>query len=259
MSDQKEEKKPENPKHKGPRMTFGVFASNEVVEAKGNKCFRMFKKSQQIIYIIYDDPSSSILAKVINIVVFSCIMVSVILVTVDSVDSWSEATSEVSNYIEIIVSVVFVLEYLTRFYSCTAFGDRIFIWPFRPFNLIDLVSLIPFFMEIGEQNQGLSSLIVIRSIKLTKMFRIVKLSKYMAGLDFLHSGLMKSLDSLGFLLIILLNAVLVMGTAFYYVEYDKNCDYSLPENQTRIKNIVDGLWLALVTMATVSFNFECLE
>nr|QQY02549.1 potassium voltage-gated channel protein Shaker 2 [Cryptocotyle lingua] len=120
-------------------------------------------------------------------------------------------------------------------------------------NVIDLVSIIPYFITLGavivddpkRQNQT-TSLAVLRVIRLVRVFRIFKLSRHSKGLQILGQTLRASVRELGLLVFFLLICVILFSSAVYFAEAD--ADTSL------FRSIPDGFWWAVVTMTTVGYG-----
>jgi hypothetical protein len=58
----------------------------------------------------------------------------------------------------------------------------------------------------------------LKTIRLTRMLRLFKLSRYVKGVAYLTEGARKSASSLGYVLIVIIILDLVFATACYYVE-----------------------------------------
>ena len=75
-----------------------------------------------------------------------------------------------------------------RICVCTSFGSKLFDYIKDPYNIIDLVSLIPIFIDLvliissNEIKIQTGALRAIKTIRLFRIIRILKLSRYMKGL-----------------------------------------------------------------------------
>ena len=83
-------------------------------------------------------------------------------------------------------------------------------------NLIDLISILPFFL--GPLLDQSASLTVIRILRLCRLFRLFKLKKYSAGFEvFLHT-LVSSMEAITVMLFILALLLVFLGSLVYLAE-----------------------------------------
>lgn len=95
-------------------------------------------------------------------------------------------------------------------------------------NLIDFVSILPFYIAkfivlAGTQDSG-GSFAFLRVIRLARVFRLLKLSKYSEGLQLLGNTLTRSMPALGMLLAFESIFIIILSTAAYLVERGIYCD-----------------------------------
>jgi hypothetical protein len=98
-------------------------------------------------------------------------------------------------------------------------------------NMVDFVSILPFYItkliEIsGEANAG--SFSFLRVIRLARVFRLLKLSKYSEGLQLLGNTLARSMPALGMLMAFESIYIIILSTAVYMVERGQYCDEVCP-------------------------------
>ncbi|CAH8550382.1 unnamed protein product [Heterobilharzia americana] len=151
--------------------------------------------------------------------------------------------------IETFCIVWFSCELLVRFAS----SPKKFAFFKVLMNVIDVVSIIPYFITVGaviiddpKQRNQTTSLAVLRVIRLVRVFRIFKLSRHSKGLQILGQTLRASVRELGLLVFFLLICVILFSSAVYFAEAD--ADTSL------FRSIPDGFWWAVVTMTTVGYG-----
>ena len=86
-------------------------------------------------------------------------------------------------------------------------------------NTIDLIAILPFYMELlvpaGGAGNGLS---VFRILRVARVFRIFKLGKYSNGMQMFASVMVKSRSALLLLLFFLLIAVVLFGALLFFME-----------------------------------------
>lgn len=141
----------------------------------------------------------------------------------------------------------FTLELLLRVIFCpdrAALCRHVLTW-------VDLLSVLPTYTYIimMAANAGAhESLYVISSLRMIRIFRILRLTRYFSGLKILAHTLRASAKELFLLIIVLGIGVLVFASFIYYFEQiDED-----PKNDFR--NIPIGFWWAVVTMTTLGYG-----
>jgi hypothetical protein len=121
---------------------------------------------------------------------------------------------------ETICIVSFTIEYVLRLATCTQRprADKRFLTYFlKPFNIIDLVSILPFYIEL--LLGGRTSLSVLRMLRMSRIFRVLKVGNFMHELQLFVEGYRRSRDGLTLLLCMLLLYLCVFGAILYLIEY----------------------------------------
>ena len=124
------------------------------------------------------------------------------------------------HILEYICIVAFTVEYIFRMATCTQRPreDKSFCSYFwKPLNLVDLISILPFYIELllGQN----SSLAVLRILRMTRLFRVMKMGNYMHELGLFLEGYKRSRDGLILLLCMLALYLCVFGSILYLIEY----------------------------------------
>ena len=114
-------------------------------------------------------------------------------------------------------------------------------------NIIDIVSIMPFYITLmlnRHEGIGLENL---RVIRLVRVFRIFKLSRHSKGLQILGLTLRASMRELGLMVFFLAIGVILFSSAVYYLETDN------------FSSIPDAFWWAIITMCTVGYGDKVSE
>lgn len=74
----------------------------------------------------------------------------------------------------------FTVEYLMRMYAAP--GSR-WKWARQPMNLVDLIAIVPYYISLGLDGGGASSIAIIRVLRLTRVTRLFKVSRHSQGLQ----------------------------------------------------------------------------
>lgn len=100
------------------------------------------------------------------------IVLSVIVVMLESVQSLKAQWGEYFLIAEWVFTILFTFEYIGRLW--VVLNKRKFIFSF--FGIVDLLSILPTYLMLFLP--GAQSLLVIRSLRLLRIFRIFKLTRF---------------------------------------------------------------------------------
>lgn len=173
-----------------------------------------------------------------DMVLLAAIVTSVLVVMLDSVDSVSSRHEKLFSALEWMFTLLFTAEYIARL-ACV---ERPLRYAKSFFGVVDLVSVLPTYLAIFVPE--LHALIDIRALRMLRVFRILKLTEYMAEYRFLGAALLSSRRKISVFLSTVLMIVVAMGTVMYVVEGPQNGFTSVP---------VSVYW-AITTMTTVGFG-----
>jgi voltage-gated potassium channel len=166
------------------------------------------------------------------------IVASVAVVMVDSVDRYHSRWGALLTLLEWGFTALFTLEYALRL-ACVRRPLR---YARSPFGIIDLLSITPTYLAL--LFPGLHALIDVRVLRLLRVFRILKLTAYVAEYGALGRALWASRRKVAVFLGFVLLVVTVMGTLMYVVEGPGNGFTSVPT----------AIYWAISTMTTVGFG-----
>ena len=178
------------------------------------------------------------IGKLFDIILLIIILVSVISVILESVDSINKKYHTIIIAFEWTITILFTIEYFFRIYSVNKPLKYIFSF----MGIIDLLSIIPTYLIFVFP--AAHSLSVIRSIRLIRVFRVFKLSHYLRGAHTMQIALRSSRPKIIVFLLSVLILVVVLGTLMYIIE-GKNSGF---------ENIGTSIYWAVVTLTTVGYG-----
>jgi hypothetical protein len=216
---------------------------------------------RQTVFIVLEEANSSKLAKLISELMMLMIFFSTLMFMLESVRSIQEQNPQVFVISETVCILTFTLEYLLRMWSCVArpYSERRFLPYFTsPMNIVDIVAILPFYLEILLQAGG--SFGVIRVLRLARVFRVFKVGSMSDNLSLVGEGLSRSASGLTVLVYLMILFIIISASLMHMTEWDAiECvDETLNETVSPctvgFDTIPDSTWFVLVTMTSVGYG-----
>ena len=176
--------------------------------------------------------------KYFDILLIVSILLSVLVVMLDSISSVRAVYGEMLYYFEWFFTILFTVEYFLRL---VCVRDRI-RYATSPLGIVDLVAIIPTYLSLFLP--GSQFLLVIRVLRVLRIFRVLKLVHYVSEAEMLTRALRASRQKLTVFLFTELTLVVILGSLMYLIEGEENGFNSIPIS----------IYWAIVTLTTVGFG-----
>ena len=176
--------------------------------------------------------------RLFDLILLTLILLSVLTVLLESVRSIRESFGPYLRIAEWTFTALFTIEYIARLISAT--NARRYARSF--FGVVDLLAVAPVYLSFlfGVAH----SFTVVRSLRLLRVFRILKLTEYVGAALVLRVALKESLRKITIFLFVVLTIVIIVGAMMYQIEGEANGFTSIPI----------GIYWAIVTLTTVGFG-----
>ena len=176
--------------------------------------------------------------RVFDVILLTLILLSVLVVLLESVRSIREGYGFSLRVAEWIFTSLFTIEYIARLIS--ARNAKQYATSF--FGIVDLLAIVPIYLSFlfGVAH----SLTVVRSLRLLRVFRILKLTEYIGEATVLRVALRESARKIVVFLFAVLAIVIIVGALMYQIEGEANGFTSIPT----------AMYWAIVTVTTVGYG-----
>lgn len=178
--------------------------------------------------------------KAFDVVLIICIILSILLAIVESLQGFSPEMQKTFIVFEFIFTGFFTFEYLTRIY-CSPHPKK-YIFSF--FGIIDLLATLPLYLAFFLP--GARYLLVIRAFRILRIFRIFKLFNFWHEGEMLLTAIKQSSKKIAVFFVFVVILVIAIGTLMYMIEGG--------QTETSFSNIPNSIYWACVTMTTVGYG-----
>ena len=186
--------------------------------------------------VIYEADTPA--GKLFDILLLITILLSVLFVALESVNFIDNKYHFFLDNSEWVFTIIFTIEYIVRI-ICVR---RPLSYILSFYGIIDLISILPKYITL--LTAGSHSLLALKTLRLLRVFRILKLTPYIGESNILLKALYASRRKISVFIFGVLILCIIFGTLMYLIESDKSGFTSIPRS----------IYWCIVTLTTVGYG-----
>lgn len=176
------------------------------------------------------------LGRIFDVTIQVLIVVSLVSFSLETLPGLTDSQRMALRVIETVTVLVFTAEYIARLLT----SARPLKFMFSFLGLVDLLSILPFYISLGVDLRSL------RSVRLLRLFRILKLARYNKAIRRFHRAFIIAREELVLYFFATLVMLYLAGVGIYYFE-----NQAQPEV---FPSVPHSLWWSVATLTTVGYG-----
>lgn len=201
---------------------------------------------QKIYSLLNETPTSGRLHGQIDFILILVIITSVIAVFLETVPSIYEPLKNEFHYFDLFTIFIFTVEYVLRVYSAPEgdFENKTTVisrwnWVKRPASLIDLIAILPFYLQMFIT-------LDLRFMRILRVLRILKLTRYNTAMSTFVSVMKRERAAFMSAMFIVVLITILSAAIVFTVEHEAQ-----PE---KFDTMLRALYWAVITLASVGYG-----
>ncbi len=193
------------------------------------------KDTVRIVIFEADTPAG----KRFDVALIVCILLSVLAVMLDSVESIHDRYGTWLYVAEWTFTIAFTVEYALRLWCI----QNTWAYARSFYGIIDLLGIIPTYLSLWLA--GSQYLLVIRVLRVLRVFRVLRMVRYVGEAELITQALVASRRKITVFVCSVLALVVIFGSFMYLIEGGSNGNFA---------SIPDSIYWAVTTMTTVGYG-----
>lgn len=191
---------------------------------------------EQIKIILYG--TNTILGRMFDLVLLGLILLSVLLIMLDTVQGISSKYHDQLLICEWVITIFFTIEYILRIISIQKPIKYIFSF----YGVIDLLAVLPMYLSIFFP--GASILSIVRALRFLRLFKILHIPQISHQSFQLKEAIDASKEKILVFIYFVLISTIIIGSVMYLIEGKKSGFTSIPMS----------IYWTIVTLTTVGYG-----
>jgi voltage-gated potassium channel len=197
----------------------------------------MVDVKEKIRSIIFE--ASTPAGRAFDVFLIIVILLSVLVVVLDSVTSIHSEYGQVLLVIEWSFTLLFTVEYLLRLWTI----QNTWLYARSFYGVVDLLGSVPTYLSIWFADAHY--FLVVRVLRVLRIFRVFRMVRYVGEAELIAQALTASRRKITVFVCSVLALVVVFGSLMYLVEGGTNTEFS---------SIPQSIYWAVTTMTTVGYG-----
>lgn len=225
------------------------------------------RKWQIFLWHLLEHPDRNLGSKIFSIITLTLIAFSIIIMCIDTIPSFGNQQQPISTSKKVNDSLkstsqsnktmreeLFAMETFCIVYFTIEIALRFIVSPIKlrfwlkGLNIIDLAAILPYYIILGlEEGYSGSVIVALRMFRLFRAFRILKVSRYVTGMQVLGQTLREAFSDLWMIAFLTVIGTLLFASCVFYFE-------NIWDPGTPFESIPLTLWWSVVTISTIGYG-----